>query len=97
MVEALCSFDSQQTIKQTERLEKKPRNTGWQINNGKVEKNTCKWNITWNEMFKENSGEEKESIVNGLHAQKTKKQTWNGWQKLKQHKATQKSANKTDQ
>lgn len=40
---------------------------------------------------------EKDSIVTGLHAQKTKKQKWNGWQKLKQHKATQKSANKTGQ
>ena len=47
-------------------------------------------------MFKKIVEKEKDSIVNGLHAQKTQKK-WNGWQKLKQHKATQKSAKLTSE
>lgn len=48
-------------------------------------------------MFKTNSGKGKRQYCEWLACSETKKQKWNGWQKLKQHKATQKSANKTGQ
>ena len=47
-------------------------------------------------MFKKNSGKGKRQYCEWLACSENTKK-WNGWQKLKQHKATQKSAKLTSE